>query len=533
VIGFVAALLIIVLIRSHGGTNRFVSSLLLPDEDKGLLVQLFDLKRQPSEREVSAIDKRLLEELQADGRIEPVVAEPKAEPAGVKAAAEQPVKEPAPAQAVEIAKTTAQEPSGVEAPKTEPVEAAKTVAPAAAVKEAGSKERGSETAPAGTEAASVESGSEPSAQSSEGTQVAALAASESASKPGVEKPKDQEPPQPVATTAPVPVVATELEIYEGSALLKDGASMSMDKLGSSKWTAKVQGLEGRAANDIKKVFSLNVFDPQSSHVIGKLAPERVSFEKGDVAVLSGGLRGLKQADVKSGSFRADLVYSGEVIASRAFGLHVLRVAVSARTTTGPQKVTIVNVPTLVDESGRKITGAEHAAELPRPVAPPPASAAEPVLVPQPQAPAPSLSAGLPPARGYQEPAAVPERREVVASSVGPIEDTAAFVPPPAVEEVRRSYSGSLRMLGAGGGERSLTLRLVFRGSDISGDATVEGFSPLVLAGKVLSHGGWEIFMQNAETKFRLTSVKKSDALFKGSYEMPNERLRGPWEVRAN
>lgn len=101
---------------------------------------------------------------------------------------------------------------------------------------------------------------------------------------------------------------------------------------------------------------------------------------------------------------------------------------------------------------------------------------------------------------------------------------------PEVVPVTRNYSGSIELPGDDGlAVRSMTLNLVFRGLEISGSGTIQGFGEMTISGKELVRG-YEISLRGSDLQLRLTSGKSS-ANLKGSFLVAGKPVRGAWQVR--
>ncbi len=319
-------------------------------------------------------------------------------------------------------------------------------------------------------------------------------------------------------------------------------SLSIDKLRSTTWEAELSGLTKTSRSLVRKSFRVNAFDPAQSKVIARLSTDRVT-SRGNSVVTSGSFLLLARAKPNTGSLRLDFVYDGEVLESRTLSLY--RASVSfARSTPA---------------SAAEATGGTLAS-LPVPAAkavPPPVSSEPPQKSnPAPEAQLPSMQdsgttapsttfreenieirsprigskpfvprelnqapSGLPPAAGLSQ------RTETTSSSFG-IQNQ------PVPQAPLESYSGVLNLSSANGTkeQRSLVLRIRSQGELLQGSATISGFEPFRVSGKVFPRG-LELELQNQTTRMRLTGVRRGNTL-RGRYQHFTDTgvRRGAWDT---
>jgi hypothetical protein len=178
---------------------------------------------------------------------------------------------------------------------------------------------------------------------------------------------EQEPkPVPTAVAQPEPTALPPTpipQVVSGTLALKKGSeaadvgSVSVDALPAVKWQASASGLSNLSDVDKKRLSSelyLNIFSADSTSVIARVQPTQVVEEgKGSGRYLAEGtLGGLKAKNPGAGSYRADLVFKGEVLASKALSLY--RASVSYAGSASEQnkggRIAVVRGPSVVEPS---------------------------------------------------------------------------------------------------------------------------------------------------------------------------------------
>jgi len=337
--------------------------------------------------------------------------------------------------------------------------------------------------------------------------------------------------EPVKTPEPPPAPL----VFSGSIMFQQGArdlgddSISVDHLDRIKWAASLLSTGGssESALDSKAAqneFALNVFDLRKGVVVAKIKPEQADAANGWVK-LSGTLRTLKNMNIGAGSLRVDLIRNGEVVTSKDLVLYKASAAPPAPPPGRPEdQIRIVNgssvpgagqpVPTAV--AAVQPTPFQTALVQPTPALPPSGSnlgsSAPPLAV--------ANTGGLPVAKGHENDIRQPEPVAVA---------TPAVMVAPAIAE---NYGGFLRIPGDPGGQddrREMIMNLVVQGEQLSGNATIAGFDPFTVSGRVLARG-LEIDLRNTVHSIRMTSGPR-DRNLRGIYTFPAIQKRGNFELR--
>jgi serine/threonine protein kinase len=381
----------------------------------------------------------------------------------------------------------------------------------------------------------------------------------------------------VSSAAPLVAVTGELMLKNKGAPIKS-SSFSLEKAGAYSWEGSVRGFgKGgkRLSNDeIAKNFSLNVFNVESQRVTARLKPKSVkAASDAEVAsIVLGEFSQLSRNRPETGAHRFDLVYDGEVLASKEVDFQFARVSFSRPSsnaaTVGGSKISIVRGPSVVEpntpvatqdagnlDSSRSSSAADplinvQAPETNNPLnslsSPPPGVssmefankkvnreaqpfqpssvnsgiARSPITEPPSAAPIPS---GLPPAKGFTPPPVI-ENAQAPSIPQNTMENT---IP---VADMER-YGGTIYFVPPAGGAaqpRAMIINLRTLGTDISGEATIAGFDRFNVRGRVLARG-LELDLSNSNQRMRLISGRKSDSL-RGRYTSSIGNARGRWEA---
>jgi serine/threonine protein kinase len=248
------------------------------------------------------------------------------------------------------------------------------------------------------------------------------------------------PPTPVPTAVPV---TAELRLQvEGSEV----SELSQRDLAVAKWSVLIKGIKPGDAQGI----TVNLVNNDRGSLVSRLRKGGVS-SVADGVKIDGRFEGPTRMLI-GGSYRIDIIRSGEVLALRRFSVEESQPVITQKT---------------------------------------PAPVVEQV--------AESLQ---------EEPLATQEAA------------------------VTRSYRGTIELSGADGqSRRGISLELSFKGLEISGVATIEGFGTLSVTGKELMRG-YELLLRGQTIQLRLTSGKGSGAL-RGSFLVAGEPIRGAWQVEQN
>ena len=95
---------------------------------------------------------------------------------------------------------------------------------------------------------------------------------------------------------------------------------------------------------------------------------------------------------------------------------------------------------------------------------------------------------------------------------------------------RETYGGTLTIATDTGPEqdRAMILNLEFRGPRITGSASIAGFDPFNVNGKVLTRG-IELGLRNSKYFIRLSGGRR-DRVLRGTYFLPALNQSGAWTV---
>ncbi len=265
----------------------------------------------------------------------------------------------------------------------------------------------------------------------------------------------------------------------------------LDSLSSAHWEVSVGGAGPDSGKELVEKISINLFDPRSSKIVGKLEPKLLASREGKV-VIGGTFSPLARADIAVGSYRLDMPHSGEVAATQGLSFYRAKVvATPARDTMNDQAgVRVVSIPEN-PATGQPTTSASL-----------------------PSARSPIVNAGL------------------SADSVTPSSMPIPLEPSLPEESVNlEQYSGSLVIDGDGGSRasRPMTLRLEQSGETIRGSAAIDGYGEFRIEGKLLARGYVELILQNEQHAVKLTATKRERQL-RGRYYIDSEQKRGAWEA---
>lgn len=369
-----------------------------------------------------------------------------------------------------------------------------------------------------------------------------------------ESPKREEVLELPQQAVPKPSVDA-LRLRVGTAE-KSFDSFSIDSLRSARWEATLLGLDSVSRSNVQDSFRVNVFDPSKSKVIARLSTDRVR-SVGATRVATGTLALLARAKPGTGALRLDFVYDGEVLKSREFSLYRASVSfanANSRSSSEATGGTLASLPVPTQRSNsaavaRKVTPTPRASEQSIPSA---------ELPPSDVSPSQGNLAQREMASGTSTSSFSEETIEIRAPRAGskpfrPEEQRRTFgeLPPAAgtvrrsertealgggavqgVQETLQSYSGVLNLSvpGAPKEPRSLLLRIRIQGQLLQGTASVAGFEPFRVSGKVFPRG-LEMELQNRQTRMRLTGVRRGNTL-RGRYQHFSDRgvQRGSWNT---
>jgi serine/threonine-protein kinase len=338
-------------------------------------------------------------------------------------------------------------------------------------------------------------------------------------------------------------------------------------------------------------LTLNVFDPRKGEIIAKLRPAEMDMSraKGGKTLGRGSLSELRRKKPSAGNYRLDLVYGGEVLASEDVSLSVARVSFSggsSRSEAGgkiaivrgpsyvPPKTDGKGVPPKTDGKGSlpvdaaasptdKIVPLIGQKEIAKPVSTPElekiASNDVPTELPsvRVERSGPSISdsfgsdrtgpRGVPysgfSGSGLDSSSSLPPARTKATNGVGNNQDSlygsrqqesvsrgGVVVSGGVVQKVllRENFGGTMT---TDSGEK-LAMILVLQISDamIKGRATIAGFEPFSVTGRVFPRG-LKMSLQNRTTVISLTGARRNSVL-RGTYTISKsgQAQRGSWEV---
>ena len=359
--------------------------------------------------------------------------------------------------------------------------------------------------------------------------------------------------EPVAPT----MLQASISFREHGRVLPPDASLSVDDIGSAQWVAVVEGLraEQRSIQDLSQAFSLSLYDIEASRVVARLKVDPIASvaEREGPLRLTGKFTELRKSDFSAGKYRAMLLYKGELVSAKDLSFHKATVRVgqeempAAGPAVGGQTIQIVQGPAYIGpEAKAQVPNSLDVAARDQPPSQDFARYIPPGMPSSGLPPAKGFSArqdaALPPpsVRGQGEPAAAEmlqqqPSREVVGGSAQVTEAAAGWPSAAGGEGVSGTagamqYRGMMRTSDAPVGDKSLMLALAFEGENVSGSADVSSLGSFSVSGRVLPHGGWELFLRSSSQSIRLTAVKKSERLYKGRFEIPSQRVMGSWEV---
>jgi outer membrane biosynthesis protein TonB len=392
-------------------------------------------------------------------------------------------------------------------------------------------------------------------------------------------PTPETTPEPTPETAPIQRISATLFI-KGA----ESSKLSTDKLSRVSWSAVVDNYQPKTSEAgsyvaAKESFRINVYDPRTIRVIHKCLPQKVTLpsQTRNALLLEGSLSPLAGVVRRSGEYRLDLVYEGEVLISQSVSVQVT----DAPPVTAVPVIESAQAPVAKPTQAVDVTPlAQREAESEEVLIPnsldaepsavaqgiPAAIISEPTSrAAQPRLPGAlqqdeltqrfdrrmsELSSrrwanrnqegstnGLPPAR--QGPDSIAPQSDPVVPEAG--------VDAPSAESVQQSgaaremaqpnsaplrlYTGSMFPQNAAVSRQkvSLDLKIRFEDSGIVGLAIVNQNRRFTVKGRVYPRG-FELILRSPDHKLRLTGVQRGNIL-RGTFDtLGRKNGRGRWEV---
>jgi len=314
-------------------------------------------------------------------------------------------------------------------------------------------------------------------------------------------------PKKIKPNKLIPLSGSLLLNLNGS--LFSGRSISLEKISSHTWQADVRGLGKGGAYVLraKEKFSLNVFDVEKKKIIARLKPNSVRLAKNAnvKTQVNGRFKALDQIQPTSSPHRFDLIFNGEVLASRLVDFELAKITLS-------KKAKLGNKPEV-------FVGKRFENKAPVPILP--------SIVGNPKRPVAEtnknsiqiVSKELPVAKGFAVENKIrdevkveqAERSNVVVSN----------------DVTSKRYSGFLKY-SESGEEKKLVLNLLVERSRIRGEAIVSGFNNFSVSGRTLPRG-MQLYLRNSEEKINLISGRKENIL-RGRFNALKSGAQGRWEA---